>query len=116
MKTKKLLVAAFIAVALLLVASCTMPEYQLEWVVNNTSPNGDYVAVNYTLYNTGFEKLYDVIVEIEVAYNSNEYATYWTTPVDLSVGESRNFTTPLIDIGAGTSPLSSITGAAWNIE
>jgi len=96
-----------------------MPDYQLEWVITSCDVNGtnnQFTDVQYTLQNTGFEKLYDVTVEIEITNDPSGFIIAWTSPVDLDVGTSRNFSTSINTGYAFTNPLATITGAAWNIE
>jgi len=115
MKTKKLLVAAFIVMALLLVASCRIPDYQLEWEIFSFTPESSYVDVTYILTNVGYEKLYDtsilLVADIALSDTDNEV---WTPPIDLNVGSE---TTQHIKIyTSGTAEDVFVGGARWDVD
>jgi hypothetical protein len=118
MKTRNFAVLAIVAIAIMTAASCSIPDYQLGWGLEDASQpggSGTTILVPYSISNIGYEKLYDATIRISVDTGVTTYSN-WTTPVDLGVGDS-DFGTVYIYV-SGTYVIGSeaVTGAGWNSE
>ncbi len=115
MKTKKLLVAAFIALALLLVVSCSIPDYQMIWEIDSYSVSGSYVDVTYTLTNIGQETLYDasILIALDITSSTSDIET-WTPALDLGIGSER--TQSLRIYTSESIEDVFVSGARWDVD
>jgi len=124
MKRKYLIPLALLALAVALLAGCTMPSYQLAWTLGDPvyDSGGGYISVSYQLENVGWENLYDAFVEVSVdatlSTGGAEYYGGQTPNFDLSVGASV-YGTMSFYAGTGKSYAdidTFVSLAGWNVE
>ncbi|MBL8965881.1 MAG: hypothetical protein JNG85_02665 [Spirochaetaceae bacterium] len=107
------------AVAVLAAAGCSMPDYQLTFDALVVSDNANPATVQYSLHNTGYKRIKNATVKIQVDMFSNSATgAAWTPAVDLDVGQSvtRNILVVLSSAGPYASETARVTAAGWDTD
>jgi hypothetical protein len=108
--------AAFILI-LLIIAACSLPDYQLSFQITGWTVNVDTVTVYYTLTNIGVERLVNARVRIAIAEaDGTIISEEWTDYNDIEVGESKSSSISIFDSSGGNFDHATVTGAGWDTE
>jgi hypothetical protein len=102
---------------LLIIAGCSMPDYQLSFQITGWTVIGNTVTVNYTLSNIGIERLYNARICIAIAEADGTIISQeWTGYTDVGVGGSKSSSISIIDSTGGNFDHATVTGAGWDTE
>lgn len=123
---KNVVRVSLITLVALALASCMMPEAQLEFAVSNpVFGNGDmFATVSYTLTNIGSKDLSNAMIRIDVdaenAAGGPVWSQAWTSGHDLTAygGEATGsvqiyFSSAIYN---AASSVATVTGSAWDTD
>ncbi len=122
MRIRRTFFPVIIAVALVLVAGCSIPDYQLDFTAYVSNYTSNPVTVSYTLYNAGSKDLYNVSAEVQVdavlSTGGTTAGTAWTGMRDIDAGSEVSGTMSIL-LASGTSYSSAtayMVSAQWDSE